>query len=126
VSSFVTGTQGFAALELLFHEASHSLVFPRSGVLATAIARAATEQHKDIPPSLWHTLIFYTAGEVTRRHLADYAVEYAPFGFHERLYTGDWKPYWAPMAQHGQAFLDGKLGLEEAIGKIVADLPAKY
>lgn len=115
VASTVPGTQGFGALELLFHEASHSLVF----LVADAIARAAADRHREIPPALWHSLVFYTAGEWTRRNLAAYGVEYGPWGFDAHLYQGDFEP----VTRHWQAHLDGRLGLEEAIAKVVADLP---
>ena len=121
VASTVSGTQGFGALELLFHEASHSLVFPRSGRVAEAIAKAAADRHREVPPALWHSLLFYTAGELSRRHLAERGVAYKPWGFDAHLYQGDWEP----LSRHWQAYLEGKLGFEEAIARVVDELPQR-
>jgi len=79
----------------------------------------AADRHREIPSALWHSLVFYTAGEWTRRNLAAHGVEYRPWGFDAHLYQGDFEP----VARHWQAPLDGRLGLEEAIAKVVADQP---
>ena len=52
-----------AALEVLFHEASHGIAEP----VEQAIVRECHQRDKAIPRDLWHALVFYTTGEVIRR-----------------------------------------------------------
>jgi hypothetical protein len=54
--------QNAAALEVLFHEASHGIAQP----IQEAIIRECRQRGKAIPRDLWHALIFYTTGEVIR------------------------------------------------------------
>jgi hypothetical protein len=54
--------QDAAALEVLFHEASHGIAEP----IQEAIIRECRQRGKPIPRDLWHALIFYTTGEVIR------------------------------------------------------------
>jgi hypothetical protein len=54
--------QDTAALEVLFHEASHGIAQP----VQEAIIRECRQRGKAIPRDLWHALIFYTTGEVIR------------------------------------------------------------
>src|SRR5260370_15669856 len=54
--------QGPAALEVLFHEASHGIATP----VEQTIARECRQRDKPIPRDLWHALIFYTTGEVIK------------------------------------------------------------
>jgi hypothetical protein len=54
--------QGGAALEVLFHEASHGIATP----VELAIVRECRQRDKPIPRDLWHALIFYTTGEVIK------------------------------------------------------------
>src|SRR5260370_5179479 len=54
--------QGPAALEVLFHEASHGIATP----VEQAIARECRQRDKPITRDLEHALIFYTTGEVIK------------------------------------------------------------
>jgi len=112
ISSTVRANAGQAALEILFHEASHSLI---SGVF-DALSREAREQGKLLRQrDLWHALLFYTAGELTSRHLPGYTPYAIANGLYDRAWPGalpvfnqDWKPY-----------LDGTIDRATAIRRIV-------
>jgi hypothetical protein len=120
ISSIVPGTQGVAALESLVHEPSHAIVGIDSGAIGGDLARAAEELGLKPPPSLWHALLFYTSGELTRRALEKRGVrDYRPFinDMYERAFRG----FREPLETHWQAFLDGKLSREEAIRQILID-----
>jgi len=122
IASVPPGPQGLAALEILFHEASH-----RWGrALGAAIASSAERAHRDVPKQLWHAVLFHDAGELTRRILEQDGyggyLEYAAAerhiypdlcgdGCRDRI-AAAWDP-----------FLDGKRTREAAIDALVASWP---
>ena len=48
------GYQGLSALEMVLHESSHSVVSPRNGPVARAIAAASAAGGREIPPREYH------------------------------------------------------------------------
>ncbi len=126
VSSTDPGYQGFAALEMLMHEPSHAIVADdESGAIGADLKRAATELGMRPMANLWHAILFYTSGELTRRSLAKRGVSnYQPviLGMYERGYRG----YRQSLETHWQAYLDGKVTREAAIRQILIETaPAK-
>jgi hypothetical protein len=119
ISSLDPGTQGFAALESLMHEPSHAIVAPRSGAIGADLARAAAELQRQPRYNLWHAILFYTSGELTRRALAARGVRYTPFmlAMYERGFSG----FRRPLETHWQAYLDGKVTRDEAIRRILIE-----
>jgi hypothetical protein len=115
--------QGLAALEMLFHEASHAW----GTLLQGGIAKAEGARHKTVPKQLWHAVLFYNAGELTRRTLEQHGVSgyvehalrqnvYAPLcgeGCRERVVAA-WDPH-----------LAGKTTLDQALDALVAAWPAQ-
>jgi hypothetical protein len=109
---------GNAALELSFHEASHNWGL----VLGSGIFQAAKEQGVHVPPQLWHSVLFYTAGELTTRELRAHGVtDYVEYSTRANLYT--------PMCGAGcrekivelwTPVLDGKRSIAEALSALVA------
>jgi len=96
--------QGLSALEALVHEPSHAIV---GGGRSDAIG-------------LWHAILFYTAGETTRRTLDGRGVhDYKPII--TLMYDGPFRGFKQPLELHWQAYLDGKVSREEAIRKLVID-----
>lgn len=111
--------QGFVALELLFHEASHSMVGPRYGPVPRAIANESRKRNKPIPDGLWHAIIFYTSGEFTKRNLREHGVtDYVPIGY-RGLYERAWPRLQRPLELHWQPYLDGKVDFETAMSNLV-------
>lgn len=109
---------GDAALEILFHEASHSLVRR----IEESIARACRAQGKQIPSTLWHEVLFYSTGELTRRQLGP---SYTPYAYQNGLYerNQEWKGVEPLLVQHWPAYLDGRQSLDATIDRLVAGLP---
>jgi hypothetical protein len=109
---------GNAALEISFHEASHNWGI----VLGGGIFQAAKEQGVNVPPQLWHSVLFYTAGELTTRELRAHGVaDYVEYSTRANLYT--------PMCgagcrekivEHWTPVLDGKRSIAEALPALVA------
>jgi hypothetical protein len=119
ISSPDPGNQSFAALEILFHESSHWMVGPRNGAVARAIARESQAKNRPIPDGLWHAIIFYTAGEFTRRNLSEYGVsDYIPIGY-RGLYERAWPKFQRPLELYWQPYLDGTVDFDKAMSNLI-------
>lgn len=109
---------GDTALEMLFHEASHSLVQR----IEQSIARACRAQGKPIPATLWHAVLFYSTGELTRRHHGDHYTPYAyQHGLYERIPV--WKAAEPLLVRYWSAYLDGRESLDAAVDQVIVGLP---
>lgn len=116
ISSSETSLQGLAALEMLFHESSHSAV----SNLFERVRQASSEQKVTVPPQLWHAVLFYTVGELTTRELKAHGIAYTQYAG-QGLYTNlcgagcreKIAEYWTPR-------LDGKRSLAECLSALVA------
>ncbi|MEO7633040.1 MAG: hypothetical protein ABIU20_06575 [Blastocatellia bacterium] len=120
ITSTEPGYQGFAALEMLMHEPSHAIVGDTSGAIGDDLARASRELKIKPYSYLWHAILFYTSGELTRRALAKRGVSnYQPIilGMYERGYRG----FRQSLETHWQAYLDGKVSRESAIRQILIE-----
>jgi hypothetical protein len=105
---------GTAALEMIFHEASHVLVGP----IETKIDDASKTRGASVPPQLWHAVLFYTTGEMVRRRVGG-----VPFALkHEIQMVVEVKPAlvhaWLP-------YLDGKTNVDTAIDALVAEVTSR-
>jgi hypothetical protein len=127
ISSTDLRNQGNAALEVLFHEASHGI----AESVQAAIVRECRQRDKPIPRDLWHALIFYTTGEVIRpvmtlpnARLSGDApgAEYTPYAVREGLYTRGWDAYLKLLTRFWQPYLDGKSTFDDAIARMVSAL----
>ena len=119
MSSRDPGYQGLAALEMLLHESSHSIVSPRRGTVSKAIVAAATKLGVEPPRDLWHAILFGTSSELTRRALAKRGANaYQPSS--QDMFTRVWPKYREPIETLWYPYLSGSGTLEEAIEKIVA------
>ena len=116
------GNSGLTALEVVHHEASHALVDPNNGPVAEAIRKHAERLGIKQPPDLWHAILFSTSSELTRRALAARGLKNY-VGNDDDLYKRVWPRYREPIEKFWIAHLDGKLTLDEAIGKIVEAVP---
>jgi len=112
ISSIDPGNQGDAALEILYHESSHVI----AGKMMRALsAEAQTENKLYRRRDFWHAMLFYTTGEIVGRHLDGYTPYAIAHGLYDRSWPGvreildaNWKPY-----------LDGKIGMNDAIHRLL-------
>jgi hypothetical protein len=119
VSSSDPRNQDLAALEILFHEASHGL----ARTVAEAIARECRQRNKPIPRDLWHAVLFYTTGEMVRRALiAEQISDYLPYAYRHGLYTRGWQNYQALLERHWQPYLDGRIDFDRAMARMASAL----
>jgi hypothetical protein len=109
---------GNAALEIVFHEASHLLSEPLDHIIAEACAAKG----RGVPPGLWHAILFYMTGELVRRELGAGYVAYAD---RNGLWTRgpDFAAYQPLLTRFLPEYLDGKHTLRAAIDQIIAGLP---
>jgi hypothetical protein len=106
-----------AALELVFHEASHRW----DGVLMKDVSDAARDLKLRAPPGLWHGLLFYNAGAITTGELTKGGVsDYEMYMFAQK--TFDFPGWHQAIARHWPAYLSGSLARREAIARILRDL----
>jgi len=119
VSSRDPRNQDLAALELLFHEASHGLADP----LRDALNREFQAQSKPIPRDLWHALLFYTTGEVVKGMLAgtDHPA-YKPYAEQNHLYERDWQTYQRALERDWQPYINDQSDFNTAIKRLAGDL----
>jgi hypothetical protein len=113
-----TSYEGPAALEIVFHEASHGLAL-RGDPLMQALADAAAARDLPSTGDLWHVALFHTTGEVVRRALAQAGEpDYTPMlnGIFERV---AWLRYREAVESVWPAFLDGQRTLPEAAAALV-------
>ena len=116
ISSTDPGYQGLKALEMVFHESSHS----RISDLFTRVSRAAAGQNVSVPPQLWHAVLFFTAGELTTRELKAHGIaytEYANAGLYTNLCGAGCRE---KIAEHWTPRLDGKRTVAESLSALVA------
>jgi len=145
ISSTDARNQGAAALEVLFHEASHGIATP----VEQAIARECRQREKPIPRDLWHALIFYTTGEVikplmgtedddtddrvlrsgsgagnksTTDKSSTEGSQYTAYAFREGLYRRGWENYYQMLTRYWQPYLDGRVTFDDAISHMVSAL----
>ncbi len=132
ISSADPRNQGPAALEVLFHEASHAL----AGAVREAIVRECRQRGKPIPRDLWHALLFYTTGEIVKRALQrDLAASgsssgtsgssptgYTPYAYRYGLYARGWSEYQRVLERYWQPYLDGRADFDSAIARLVSAL----
>ncbi|MEN8375136.1 MAG: hypothetical protein ABFS34_06770 [Gemmatimonadota bacterium] len=112
---------GDAALEMIFHEASHTLVSGRRGAIAAAIRTATESLDVEAPRILWHVLLFHTAGYETRRLLAEHGYpSYSPYLYAQGLYANAWPSLRGPIERHWEGYLRGEVDMADAVREIVA------
>lgn len=107
--------QGLAALELLFHEASHGW----DATLTDEITGAARAEGRVVRQDLRHAVLFYTAGELTRRALAATDTPYVPYAVTQGMASGIYKDVWPAIVQTWTPWLDRRTSRAAAVTALV-------
>lgn len=122
LSSTNSNYQGYLALEMLFHEASHGFV-DDTGAIYGALEREYRARGRSLPSDLIHTIIFYTAGELARRNLAGVGVsDYVPCAERIGVYLRLGQSYKDAVELFWQRRLDGKLDIRSVAARLAAAL----
>jgi hypothetical protein len=121
ISSMEPTVHGLASLELLFHESSHRW----GGRLFNGVFRHAKLHNKEVPRQLWHAVLFYNAGDLTRRQLVcDGITNYVEYAAKYNVYKdlcGDGCQDRVAAAWNRR--LDGTATIDEALDALVANWP---
>ena len=110
-----------AAVETVFHEASH-LLMGRGAPVQKALEEAATAVGFRLPGDLWHVVLFYTTGETVRRVLDDgHEPKYVPM-LYEIYDRGTWAQYRKPLESAWLPYVKGERSLGDAAAALIETL----
>ena len=110
--------QGFDALEVVFHDASH-LLMGRGAPVQQALEKAASDAGYSLPGELWHIVLFYTTGEVVRSTLeqaGNPGYKMMVFAIFERP---AWPGYREPLETAWRPYVEGRRSLSEAAAALI-------
>ena len=115
ISSLDPANQKTAALEVLFHEASHTLI-EKVGAL---VIQDFAAHKKSAPSDLWHSILYFTSGYFVKQLYPDYT----PYADLAGLWAeGNWSTYHAALVKDWQPHLEGKATMPAAISQLVSDV----
>ncbi len=110
------------ALEIIHHEGSHTLM-TRNHPMQKALVAAARELKIELPPDLWHVVLFYTTGEAMRDILHQSgAPDYTPYIYSHDLWSGRWGTFREAVEKTWPAYLKGTRTLAEAASDLLEAL----
>jgi hypothetical protein len=115
ISSSAADNQGRAALEVIFHEASH----PLAGQMEGALKRAMSAKDTAIRGDISHAVIFYLTGEIVRHALEQTGESYTPYFYSLKLFPENVRD---AVAKTLSPYLSGQGTLVEAIDNLVQAL----
>ncbi|MFC7622108.1 hypothetical protein [Microlunatus sp. GCM10028923] len=113
-------SQGWTAVEILLHEASHALANP----LRLAIRDRVDTSDRGLG-QLWHVVLFHLTGETVRRALAGIGVDYRTYADSTGLFDRAWPQWRGPITQAWAGYLDGTEDWVEACDRLVAGIPER-
>lgn len=112
--------QGYAALEMLLHEASHAVAGATTGAIGSEIQNVARNNGMLAPRELWHAILFYTSGELARRVLRERGItDYVPYIYKQSMLDRGYLAFKQPLETFWQSYLDGRMDRASAITAIV-------
>ena len=114
VSTTAAALTGWAAAEILLHEASHLLVGGLAAELAAALGGRSGEH-----AVLWHTILFFLTGTVTVDVLAERGVGYVPYLDATGLFDRAWPHYRRPVQTAWMPYVRGECTRSHAIAETV-------
>lgn len=118
VASGDSSYDGWSGTEMLFHESSHAL-FQNVRLAVDSAAKAANKQPRD----LWHVVLFYITGEVTRQQLAKNGIEYQPYLYATGLFDRAWPVFREPVERHVRPFVERQVTLDRMAAELAQALP---
>ena len=121
VSSVAPANAGYAALEVVFHEASHTVFGPGlDGRLWTELEAAAKADGAPLEPNFWHAMLFYTTGTAVKTRLAERSIDYEPYVYAQGLFERSWPGFRPPLEREWQPHIEGRVSRAEALKRMVA------
>ena len=112
-----------AALEIVFHEASHILM-ARGDPVQEAIKDATATLGLSPPRDLWHVVLFYLTGEAVREVVATSGSPgYEPVVYEIMERNPRWRSYRKALESAWRPYMDGTRTLSEAAAELIRMLP---
>jgi hypothetical protein len=115
IPSSAATTQGNAALEVIFHEGSHSL----STSVSESLTRAGRARGYTVRGDIPHAIIFYLTGEMVRRVLEQTGESYTPYLYALKLFPDTVRD---ALSKTLSPYINGQGTLVEAIDNLVQAL----
>ena len=112
---------GLAALEMIWHEASHT------GADEHLIDLIETESHargREAPDNLWHAALFEAVGVTVSDVLAADGIHYVEYAEAQGVYTHGWDAYVPSLHGPWRAWIDGHGTLGAAVDAMLSSLTA--
>ena len=123
ISTTHIGNQGTAALEMIFHESSHGMVDKLQDAIKQAVSTLPSDKQKVIPGTLWHAVLFYTAGELVAQHYRGYK----PYADQAALWARAWpEPVRSLIVRDWKPHIQGSTTLNSAVTALVRDLASSH
>jgi hypothetical protein len=118
IASSNEDTQRDMGVEIVFHEASHTV----DAAIMKAVSDEAGRQGVRATRNLWHAIIFYTAGELVRRELGMVGdSHYMPYAYRYDVYSKGMDKERVALERDWQPWLDGRVTFEDALRALVRD-----
>ncbi|MBV9263299.1 MAG: hypothetical protein JO324_03185 [Candidatus Eremiobacteraeota bacterium] len=115
---------GMGGLDVLFHEASHSIADPDKGTIGAAIVAEAARLNRPAPDQFWHAVIMYTPGKLVEELAARSGMQYTMVWMQPGLLGRAWSRYYQALETHWLPYMRGTGTLEAAIARCVDDITA--
>jgi hypothetical protein len=128
ISSVPLGNQMPQAIEMVFHESSHT--DEMEGPLRTALSGAFQSAGVPEPDRFWHDVIFFTSGDITRLVLAAHGQpgyeHYGTLGVYRRgerwaVELPAFDEYWRPFLESGSKDDRARQTALEAVARAVGE-----
>lgn len=123
-SSYDHSSAGLSGVEIIAHEASHSIVGPGQGAIGASITKACAALARPEPNDLWHAVIMYMPGVVIQRLAARAGMKYTLAFVDNGVFTRAYPRYYAAFKQHLRPYIEGRATLSEALRATVAEVVA--
>jgi hypothetical protein len=115
VSSLDPGNQKTVALEVLLHEASHTML----AKVGDLVIQDFAAHKRNASPGLWHAILYFTSGYFVGQLYPGYT----PYADIAHLWAQpNWAAFHAALVKDWQPHLEGTSGLSAAVSKLVADV----
>ncbi len=115
ISTATERLAGTLFIEMLFHEAAHSIISSTQSAIALQIDKAAKAVGKQPPLDFWHMVLFYLVGEATKEVLGQQGITHQTYM--ERYEIA--KRYYPLLADNMSIYLDNKISLYEALRRTI-------
>ncbi|MBV8725114.1 MAG: hypothetical protein JO350_07270 [Candidatus Eremiobacteraeota bacterium] len=115
---------GMGGLDVLFHEASHSIADPNRGTIGMAVVAEADRLNRPAPDQFWHAVIMYTPGKLVEEIATRSGIKYTMVWMQPGLFGRTWPRYYQALETHWLPYMRGTGTLEVAIARCVDDITA--